>query len=196
MRRLLATFIGSLMVGVSPASAIAQDILTVPLDHSVKITLPRGSKRVMVGAAGVVDITVVDMTNAVLLGRTFGDTNILVLDDAGRVLMDQEVIVSDAGAGRMTLLSGPAGAEGNGGAVVQNFACSPRCARYPMPGEAAPETGPYMAEYEGYPARAGGSHPAAAAPAPPAGPLGAITAMGGVAQAMGSVAGAAKAVGP
>jgi hypothetical protein len=189
MRRLLATFFGSLMIGLAPMSAIAQDVLTVPLDRSVKFNLPPGAKRVMVGAAGIVDITVIDMTNAVLLGRTFGATNILVLDGAGRTLMNQEVAVVDSGSGRMTLVTGPSGGEGSIAVSVQNYACSPRCVRYPMPGETQVDASPYTSEYDAYPARVGGGRPAAAAPAAPAGPLGAMTAMAGVSQAMGSVAG-------
>jgi len=98
MRRLLATILGSLIVGLAPASAIAQDLLTVPMDHSVRFALPPGSKRVMLGAPGVVDITVLDMSTAVLLGRTYGATNILVLDATGRTLMNQEVVVADSGS--------------------------------------------------------------------------------------------------
>lgn len=195
MRSLFAILAGAVILTAAPAAVAAQDILTVPLDHSVKISLPRGAKRVMLGAAGVVDITVLDATNAVLLGRTFGGTNILVLDDAGRTLMDQEVVVTDSGSGRMTLVTGPAGGEADAAVSVQNFACSPRCVRYPLPGENQKDSGAYTSDYESYPSRVGGSRPAAAAPAAPAGPLGALTALAGVSQAMGSMASAPK-VGP
>lgn len=197
MRRLLATLLGSLIVGLAPASAIAQDLLTVPMDHSVRFTLPPGSKRVMLGAPGVVDITVLDMTTAVLLGRTYGATNILVLDAAGRTLMNQEVVVADSGVGRVTLMTGSSGGgEAAATVSIQNFACSPRCNRYPLPGESQVDAGIYTSEYTAYPGRVGGGNTAAAAPAAPAGPLGAMTALAGVSQAMGSVAGAVKGVGP
>ena len=195
MRRFLATFFGLLALSLAPTAVSAQDILAVPLDHSVKITLPPGSKRVMMGAAGIVDITVLDMRTAVLLGRTFGGTNLLVLDDLGRTLMNQEIVVSDSGSSRITLITGPDGS-GGGVSTVWNYACSPRCIRYPMQGESNQNAQAYTGEYDAYPARVAGARPAAAAPAAPAGPMGAITAMSGVSQAMGSVAGAAKAVGP
>jgi hypothetical protein len=197
MRRLLATFFGSLLMGLAPLSAAAQDVLSVPLDHSVKFNLPPGTKRVMVGAAGIVDITVLDMNNAVLLGRTFGTTNILVLDGAGRTLINQEVAVVESGNGRVTLVTGPAGGgEGAVAVIVQNYACSPRCIRYPMPGEAQADSGPYTGEYDSYPSRVGGSRAPAAAPAAPSGPLGGMTALAGVSQAMGSVAGSSPTAGP
>lgn len=196
MRRSLASLFGLLALSLAPTAVSAQDILAVPLDHSVRISLPPGSKRVMMGAAGIVDITVLDMRTAVLLGRTFGGTNLLVLDDAGRTLLNQEIVVSDSGSSRVTMIAGPAGGAAEGGAPaavsIMNYACSPRCIRYPMPGDDNAE----KVDYTSYPTRVGGARPAAAAPAAPAGVLGAMTAMSGVSQAMGSVASTARAVGP
>ena len=190
MRLLPASLLGALLLGVLPATVAAEDVLSVPLDRSVKINLPQGAKRVMLGNAGVVDITVLDTKTAVLLGRTFGETNLLILDEQGRTLSDQVLMVSDSAHGRMTMITGPAhGGEVNSGAIVSNYACSPRCARYPMPGENSADQGPYTSAYDQYNSRAGGSRPAAAAAggAAPGGAIGgALTAMAGVSQALGS----------
>jgi len=183
MRALAAMMIGSAMLGLLPGHALAGDALLVPLDRSVKISLPSGARHVMLGNSGILDITLVDMKTAVLLGRTYGGTNLLVLDNSGRTLMDQEILVADASPGRVTLFTGPKSGDESGGPGIQNFACSPHCVRYPMPGERDADQSSYVGPYESYRSRAATGAQGTATPEN-AGP------MTGIAQGIGAVSAA------
>ncbi len=136
--------------------------LTVPIDESaiVQTRAPIGS--VMVGNPSIADVTVIDARRVAVLGRSYGMTNLIVLDRMGRPIMQQRVSVAPAQSGRVSLYRGP---------LVYNFACSPRCERTPMPGE---EKGsayePYSTGFKDYDERAKSD---AAAPSGGASPLGA-----------------------
>ena len=106
MRRLLALALGTLLVGASSGSAVAENVFSVPLDRSIRIALPAGAKRIMLGNAGIADITVLDRRTAILLGRSFGETNLLILDDQGRTLLDQNLMVTDSAHGRVSMITG------------------------------------------------------------------------------------------
>ena len=191
MRRLLVLALGTLFVGASSASAFAENVFSVPLDRSIRITLPAGSKRIMLGNAGIADITVLDRRTAILLGRTIGETNLLILDDQGRTLLDQVLMVTDSARGRVSMITGPIRAgEANGVATISNFACSPLCARYPLPGETNSEQG----SADPSAGRAGANR--AAAGASGSASQGSGAAMGGIPQALGSVASASRALVP
>jgi len=147
MRRPAVLLIAIAAALAAPVSAIAQT-LTVPIDQSAKLVLPRGAKDVMIGNPAIADVTVVDPRNAILIGRGYGVTNLVVMNGAGRVLMDSQVVVSSPDAGRITVARG-----GVAGARVENYTCAPRCERTPMPGEADTFYNAYAAAYQGYAAR-------------------------------------------
>ncbi|OXE35087.1 MAG: hypothetical protein CGW95_16020 [Phenylobacterium zucineum] len=195
MSRLLTLLVGALAFSAIFVSsyADADEVVSIPLDRSVKIALPAGAKRVMLGNAGVADITVIDMQTAVLLGRTFGETNLLVLDDRGRTLMDQVLMVTDSARGRVTMITGPhGGTSTSSSASILNYACSPRCVRYPMPGENETDQAGYINAYEQYPGRASGSRQGGASSGSASGTLGSLTTMADSSQSGGSAANTSK----
>jgi len=135
----------AVVIGAAASPHVAR-ALTVPIDESaiVQTSAPIGS--VMVGNPSIADVTVVDARRVAVLGRSYGMTNLIVLDRMGRPIMQQRVSVAPAQSGRVSLYRGP---------LVHNFACSPRCERTPMPGE---EKGsayePYSTAYKDYDQRA------------------------------------------
>lgn len=121
--------------------ALASD-LVVPIDQTARLTLNGSAANVFVGNASVVDALMVDRRNIVLVGRGYGKTSVMVLDAAGRTLLNQTVQVSPGNDGRMTLFRGT---------LANNFTCSPTCERTPMPGEHDQGAfGPYAGPYEKY----------------------------------------------
>jgi hypothetical protein len=138
------------VLAVAAGPALASD-LVVPIDQTARVTLNGSAANVFVGNAGVVDALIVDRRNIVLVGRGYGKTNVMVLDAAGRTLLNQTVQVSPGNDGRMTLFRG---------SLANNFTCSPTCERTPMPGEQdqgayTPYAGPYE-KYRGNQTSGGG----------------------------------------
>ncbi|MCJ8517904.1 Flp pilus assembly secretin CpaC [Pseudorhizobium tarimense] len=93
----------SLMLAASLAlpgagSAVAQeqetDLLRVFMNHARVLRLDRPVSKVIVGNSNVADATVADPTTIVLTGRSFGTTNLVLLDSDGNAIADERILVS------------------------------------------------------------------------------------------------------
>jgi Flp pilus assembly secretin CpaC len=71
--------------------------LSVTLDHSTRLPV-QGAASVVVGNPGVADVTVVGTNAVYVLGRSFGSTDIVVLDKAGRTVFSGDVTVTRSNA--------------------------------------------------------------------------------------------------
>lgn len=91
-RIILASFFAALGLG---GSALAQqDILRVYMDQARVLKLDRPVSKVIVGNAKVADATVADSKTIVLTGRSFGTTNLVLLDADGNAILDESILVS------------------------------------------------------------------------------------------------------
>jgi Flp pilus assembly secretin CpaC len=95
--RLLAPAFASLALAVfffaGPAGA-AEDMLRVYMDHARVLKLDRAVSKVIIGNSDVADATVADAKTIVLTGRSFGTTNLVILDSAGNAIVDERILVS------------------------------------------------------------------------------------------------------
>lgn len=91
----------SMVIGLSmalacvSASVRADDgMLRVYMDHARVLKLDRPVSKVIVGNSAVADATVADATTIVLTGRSFGTTNLVLLDSDGNAIVDERILVS------------------------------------------------------------------------------------------------------
>lgn len=84
------------LLGVMPAKAMSSDddMLRVSMNHARVLKLDRPVSKVIIGNSKVADATVADATTIVLTGRSFGTTNLVLLDSDGNAIVDQRVLVS------------------------------------------------------------------------------------------------------
>lgn len=98
LRLVLAAFTlaSSLLAGVAGTRAAdnGQDILRVFMNQARVLKLDRPVAKVIVGNATVANATVADPTTIVLTGRSFGTTNLVLLDQDGNAIADERVLVS------------------------------------------------------------------------------------------------------
>jgi Flp pilus assembly secretin CpaC len=106
----------------SAAAAAGAGPLAVHMDQSVAISLRAPAQSVVVGNPAIADVSVIDARTVLVLGKGYGVTNLVILDQGGRVLFNREIVVSAADAGRVSIWRG---------AASSNYACSPRCEREP-----------------------------------------------------------------
>jgi Flp pilus assembly secretin CpaC len=78
---------------LQPAFA-EDDILRVSMNHARVLRLDRAVSKVIVGNSKVADATVADATTIVLTGRSFGSTNLVLLDADGNPIVDERILVS------------------------------------------------------------------------------------------------------
>ena len=79
---------------LAPAARADEDILQVYMDHARVLKLDRPVSKVIIGNAEVADATVADANTIVLTGRSFGTTNLVLLDADGNAIVDERILVS------------------------------------------------------------------------------------------------------
>jgi len=118
----------SLASGLSAAPAIAQDVapinVNVNMARILRISAPAAT--VIVGNPGIADVTIQDPKTLILTGKSFGQTNLIVLDSAGNPIADTIVEVVQMQAGVTTVYQGQA---------RTSLACAPVCQNIVMMGD-------------------------------------------------------------
>ena len=119
--------LGAVGLVAAAAEATAQPgEVWVNIDEVRLVTLKGPAHSFVVGNSYVADISVQDSNTVVVLGKTFGSTNVLVLNETGDVIENITIRVSTAQKGKLTLARGTAQA---------SYSCAQRCERELMPGD-------------------------------------------------------------
>ena len=75
-------------------TAQSSELLRVFMNHARILKFEEPVSSVIVGNSEVADITVSDPTTVVLTGKSYGTTNLVVLNDAGVAVIDKRIVVS------------------------------------------------------------------------------------------------------
>ena len=110
------------------AGQSAHNEMRVDFDQTSVVRLDRAAKTVLVGNPAIADVQMVDPKTVYVLGRMFGQTNIVALDASGAEVMNTRVTVGVSNASVVTLYRGAQG--------QRTLACSPRCERTLTQGDA------------------------------------------------------------
>ena len=125
MRRAAYAVLLAVFVAATAAASVAQAESTViHLNQSRRVVLRGTAANIIVGDPSVADVTVIDSHSVILQGKGYGSTDVLVMDRAGRTLLDDHVMVSAPGNRIVvTIHRGINVAPG----VEFSCTCSPRC---------------------------------------------------------------------
>ena len=134
----IALFVGASVLAAAPAQARG---LSVHIDENTIVDLRAPAGSVIVGNPSIADVNLINPRRMVILGRSYGLTNIIVTDRMGRAIFHREINVAAAPTGRVSLYRGP---------LVNNYACTPHCERTPMPGEDKSVYDPSDAAFKDY----------------------------------------------
>jgi hypothetical protein len=124
MRRnaLLATAL--VFAGLQSANAAG---VSVPMDEVRMISFPRAVSTVYVGNSVIAEVNMIDSRHGFLLGKTFGETNMIALGADGRQVANDHITVFGRRMGAITLNRGPA---------QYNYTCTAaHCETQPVPGD-------------------------------------------------------------
>lgn len=111
-----AFLIAGLVFGL--AAAAHAETLVISIDHSQRLPIGGAVQSVVVGNPSVADVTVVDSHTLYVIGKSFGQTDVIALDAYGRTLYQGDVVVGSANVGRVTVYRGGARTD---------MACAPNC---------------------------------------------------------------------
>ena len=117
MRSIAALLVGFLLAG-GPALAETTDPISVKVNMARILRMSGPAATVIIGNPGVADVTIQDPQTLVLTGKSYGQTNLIVLDSMGNPIADTLIDVIQAQADVVTVYLGQA---------RTTLACSPVC---------------------------------------------------------------------
>ncbi|WP_193337043.1 pilus assembly protein N-terminal domain-containing protein [Devosia beringensis] len=118
----------SLASGLGMAPVAAQDgaPINVNVNMARVLRINASAATVIVGNPGIADVTIQDPKTLILTGKSFGQTNLIVLDNAGNPIADTIIEVVQMQAGVTTVYQGQA---------RTSIACAPVCQNIIMMGD-------------------------------------------------------------
>lgn len=111
-----------------PALPVAREPFKVTVDQTVTLKIGSPAESVVIGNASIADVAVFDSRTLLVTGKSFGSTNMLVLDHTGRTVYAAELTVTGPTNGALTIVR-------NDG--VYSYSCTDKCRPTPMAGDNA-----------------------------------------------------------
>lgn len=118
------------LVLTAPISAQAQDAMySVQLNKTRIVHLPEPASAVVVGNSNVADVTVHSSETLFIVGRGYGDTNLIVMNSEGQTIMNADIHVTVSDAKNNIRIY-------NGSPTMRaSYNCSPYCQPAPILGD-------------------------------------------------------------
>jgi len=105
-------------VTLEPAIAAQNTAVSVQVNMARILRISSPAETVIIGNPGIADVTIQDAKTLILTGRSYGTTNLIVLDGAGNPIVDTMIKVVQGQAGIVTVFQGSA---------RTTLACAPQC---------------------------------------------------------------------
>jgi Flp pilus assembly secretin CpaC len=106
--RLAVLTIALAVLPAAGAQAATNEPITVKANMARILRISAPAATVIIGNPGVADVTIQDPQTLVLTGKSFGETNLIILDSAGNPVADTMVSVVQANADTITVYMGTA----------------------------------------------------------------------------------------
>lgn len=113
----LTGLVGGLVAGTG-LCALAGSGIEVTMNQAKIVKLSRPADTIVVGNPAIADASVQDATTLVLTGKGFGVTNLVVLDDTGAPIVDEQITVGRQTASSVRIYRR---------AQTQTLSCTPFC---------------------------------------------------------------------
>jgi hypothetical protein len=105
-------------VGVSQSATAASNVVQVLVDQATLVRLDRAAAEIVVGNPSIADVSVQSGKVLVVTGKSFGETNLIIMDADGKVVANRQLIVQEPRTGFVTMYRGSA---------RQTLHCAPYC---------------------------------------------------------------------
>lgn len=115
-RLLVAAVIG--VAGASQSAMAESNVVQVLVDQATLVRLDRPASEIVVGNPSIADVSVQSGKVLVVTGKSFGETNLIVMDADGKVIANRGLIVLEPRTGFVTMYRGDA---------RHTLHCAPNC---------------------------------------------------------------------
>ena len=117
-RSLIALAIAAVTMAPLAAQAESNEPISVMVNMARILRISAPAATVIIGNPGVADVTIQDPQTLVLTGKSYGQTNLIVLDSQGNPVADTVITVVQAQSDLVTVYLGT---------LRNTLACSPIC---------------------------------------------------------------------
>ena len=83
--------------------AQAEEAVSVIVDRAKVFRLEQPAKTIIIGNPTIADVVMNDPTTLIITGKSYGTTNLVILDDDGQPIIDEIITVSPPEAGVVTV---------------------------------------------------------------------------------------------
>lgn len=118
MRSRAVALLPILAVLLAAPGALAKEPILISVDHAKVMRISRPADTVIIGNPAIADATIKDSLTLILTGRSFGTTNLIVLDDAGQPIADELLTVQSQDELQVTVFRR---------STRETFSCTPIC---------------------------------------------------------------------
>ena len=108
LRTFAALLAAALLVAPHGAFAAASEPIAVKVNMARILRISAPAATVIIGNPGVADVTIQDPQTLVLTGKSYGTTNLIILDSAGNPVADTMVSVVQPTGDTITVFNGQA----------------------------------------------------------------------------------------
>lgn len=116
------------LVAIASGSAAsgAEEAISVGFDRARVFRIQQPATSIIVGNPDVADAVMHDAHTLVIMGRSFGTTNLIVLNEDNEAIVDEVIIVKDLESQRVTVQRQ---------ASRFSYVCNPNCSAERIPGD-------------------------------------------------------------
>ena len=119
--------IAALAVLCSAAPALAGNSYSVDLNKTEIVRLPQNAGAVVIGNPKIADVTVHSANTLFVVGRGYGETNLIVLDSTGHTIMNADIqVINKVSTQGVRLYNGK---------MRESYSCVPYCMPSPILGD-------------------------------------------------------------
>ena len=110
--------LGAAWLAAGPPPARAADVVLVALDKAKLLRFPPATETIVLGNPIIADVTMLRSSGLLILtGKSFGETNLVLIDRAGNILQQLNLVVEPP-AHLLTVQKGM---------DRESYSCNPRC---------------------------------------------------------------------
>lgn len=130
MNKILKFGTAVLVCGLFASVAQATTPLTIELDQSQVVTVNADPASIVVGNPSIADASM-NGRQIFIHGHSFGQTNLMVFDNAGNKMVDYELTISHNTSNQVTMFMGNT----NYATQRYSYSCAPNCEVNMLPGD-------------------------------------------------------------
>lgn len=117
-RLVVAALLVIVSMGTASAGNAADDDVSVTIDQAQIVRLDRPAAEIIVGNPSIADVSVQSGKVLVVTGKSYGRTNLIVIDADGKQVVNRYLSVTEPGRGYVMVHKGP---------TQWTYYCAPNC---------------------------------------------------------------------